>query len=1298
MNSAPEVTALRTNVGFRTEVALRDMFTAFDPDASENTNQNNASTQIISYQIRDEGFAGGQFIVRGVDLPGDENDIAERVIPEGVFFTVTAEELNRVVYTNFEESFSERFFIRAFDGIDNSVLDQNVIFRNPTTLFNSPPIASAVTSVVPINGRLALDEMITFEDAEQNIQSILIRDNNEGGGFFTLDGSRLSANRFHEIQLDQIDDVIYVGGIRRSSETFSVQAFDGDLRSIQSTRSVFTGISRPTITAIGRPRITANQSIAATDLFRTTDADGDTIQSYFIADQNPNFRSGFWELDGVRQRAGQFFSVTAEELSTLRFIAGSPGGISDTIAVQAFDGTVYSDIETMVVRTSAPSIIRGNGEEVFAGETVLASTLFNVFDADGDLPRTYFITDRSTSAASGHFELDGNRLASASFRQLNAAQFARLRYRGGTQSGTENIGVQIFDGFEFNAISNVSVTTISQPTLTVSDGAVFPERAINVSSLVSYNDGDGDPAVRYRLLDRFSSNLTGNFVLDGNRLPTGTFFEVTPAEFSRLQYVGGTFGRLDEPILISASDGTGFGDIATFNITTLENANAPVLQTFNVNGRVGTRVNARTLFNFTDVEGDNLSTVTFTDNSARANGNFFAIDGVEQTAQQSFTVDFDLVQAGRVTYTLGTTTVPETFRINASDGTNTGRQVTGSGAGFVLPQIAPNPATGSDFSIDTIERVDVSSLVVQTDVGGPLDRYQVFDSNTGIRSGGFELNGQTLQQGVIHQLTAAEFNELVYVGAAVDNGRQLDPVLIQGGNALGFSDFIRLNLNTDQIGPDPTPSPFQFQRFRGEGPDDPLQITYTFVDGGTQAGGTPMRPNGNLPSYYRDNGEPMNNDAQVQSNGTRALNRVQREAVRSVLENLESFANIKFVEVAYDSAASEAQITYGAYRFQGDNNGPRYVEIGPELLVDNMGVTLKETNLQNGVGEERGDVWFDTEEFDPASFTAVGAGSFYRQAAFQGTLASLGVSLNASLSIFNNFQYNTIFTSGSGGINDPFPAYPGRPNTLQLYDAIAIQGQYGANPNFNSGNNHYFFNDTALQTLYDSGGIDTINFQARTAGRLGVFNDTIDLRQGQFSSINGLDRSLRISYGTVIENARGGDGNDSLTGNETKNLLFGNGGNDTIIGGGGNDVLMGGNGNDVYQWNLGDGRDLIAERSTDGNGGRDTLRITDPSNSLNSLEDDFTFRRFGNDLRIDLTLDQGPGQGTVTIKNFANAAERVELLQLIDITGNQIGNDISLNSIFQNADTTAQRFQVTSNVPVDPTDPNQGQLSLASPI
>ena len=54
-----------------------------------------------------------------------------------------------------------------------------------------------------------------------------------------------------------------------------------------------------------------------------------------------------------------------------------------------------------------------------------------------------------------------------------------------------------------------------------------------------------------------------------------------------------------------------------------------------------------------------------------------------------------------------------------------------------------------------------------------------------------------------------------------------------------------------------------------------------------------------------------------------------------------------------------------------------------------------------------------------------------------------------------------------------------------------------------------------------------------------------------------------------IENARGGDGNDVITGNERDNVLEGGDGNDHLYGLGGDDVLRGGSGNDWLEGGLG---------------------------------------------------------------------------------------------------------------------------------
>lgn len=144
--------------------------------------------------------------------------------------------------------------------------------------------------------------------------------------------------------------------------------------------------------------------------------------------------------------------------------------------------------------------------------------------------------------------------------------------------------------------------------------------------------------------------------------------------------------------------------------------------------------------------------------------------------------------------------------------------------------------------------------------------------------------------------------------------------------------------------------------------------------------------------------------------------------------------------------------------------------------------------------------------------------------------------------------------------------------TPMLNDVMAIQAIYGASTSTRLDNTVYGFgsnlvdstlaiydfsrNAHPILTLYDSGGLDTLNLSGwSTPSR-------IDLHAGAFSSGNDMSNNIAIAYNTTIENAEGGGGNDLITGNDTANLLRGAAGNDELYGSAGDDTLVGGTGND----------------------------------------------------------------------------------------------------------------------------------------
>ncbi len=141
--------------------------------------------------------------------------------------------------------------------------------------------------------------------------------------------------------------------------------------------------------------------------------------------------------------------------------------------------------------------------------------------------------------------------------------------------------------------------------------------------------------------------------------------------------------------------------------------------------------------------------------------------------------------------------------------------------------------------------------------------------------------------------------------------------------------------------------------------------------------------------------------------------------------------------------------------------------------------------------------------------------------------------------------------------------------TTMMADIIAIQALYGARAT-RTGDTTYGHNSNAgsifsfnsyvtapALTIYDSGGNDTLDCSGYSA------TQTINIASGAYSSIGGLTNNIAISGNTVIENAFGGSGSDTIHGTTGANTLRGNAGIDTLWGKDGDDILNGGSSNDV---------------------------------------------------------------------------------------------------------------------------------------
>ena len=156
-------------------------------------------------------------------------------------------------------------------------------------------------------------------------------------------------------------------------------------------------------------------------------------------------------------------------------------------------------------------------------------------------------------------------------------------------------------------------------------------------------------------------------------------------------------------------------------------------------------------------------------------------------------------------------------------------------------------------------------------------------------------------------------------------------------------------------------------------------------------------------------------------------------------------------------------------------------------------------------------------------------------------------------------------SSSTGATRTSFAATP------LAHDIAAMQSLYGVNLTTRTGDTTYGFNSTAgraafdftqntspVVAIWDAGGRDTLDFSGWSS------NSRIDLRPGAMNDGGGQTSNVQIAFGTLIENATAGAGNDSLTGNNVGNLLRGGDGADTIAPGKGTDRVEGGAGGDVF--------------------------------------------------------------------------------------------------------------------------------------
>jgi Ca2+-binding RTX toxin-like protein len=307
---------------------------------------------------------------------------------------------------------------------------------------------------------------------------------------------------------------------------------------------------------------------------------------------------------------------------------------------------------------------------------------------------------------------------------------------------------------------------------------------------------------------------------------------------------------------------------------------------------------------------------------------------------------------------------------------------------------------------------------------------------------------------------------------------------------------------------------------------------------------------------------------------------------------------------------------------------------------------------------------------------------------------------------------NVTLNSGAGNDEVKLNQTVASINTLNLGvgdDVLTLNGACGSSTiNGSTGNDNFNIQNSAVK-LSDGGGdnrlyidnsamigdINTIN--------LGLGNDQVTMLSngqttlktsngdnvlnlsgtGTFNVISGTG-SDQISSGRGNDILNSGAGADILNANAGNDHLIAGAGNDTLIGGAGDDILEGGSDNDSYQFNAGDGKDLI----------KDSSGIDQAAFGNGVAKDDLWFMRSGKDLVVNNTKTQDEIKVNNWFGSKNNQLESFSLASGEVLSGQAVASLIQAMAAFnpqpmaETMMTSAQQTQfqdLLKNTWVDPT-------------
>jgi hypothetical protein len=293
-----------------------------------------AENDALTYTFYDGTVGGGHFVVNGVVQPEGN----------GQYFAVSAAQLSQVTFVPAQGS-SDNLLFGASDGNAFSGWTSEHI-NGPV---NHAPAVTVANANVQANSTqpIQVSTLFSASDAENDALTYAFYDGTVGGGHFEVNGvmEPEGNGQYFAVSAAQLSQVTFVPA-QGSSDDLLFGANDSKVFSGWTPEHINgpvnnTPVNQAPVVTVSNANVpaTAAQVFQVSSLFSASDTGSDAL-TYLFYDSTPG--GGHFEVNGVAQPEGngQYFGVSASQLSHATFVAGQSG--SDSLLFGASDGQAFS--------------------------------------------------------------------------------------------------------------------------------------------------------------------------------------------------------------------------------------------------------------------------------------------------------------------------------------------------------------------------------------------------------------------------------------------------------------------------------------------------------------------------------------------------------------------------------------------------------------------------------------------------------------------------------------------------------------------------------------------------------------------------------------------------------------------------------------------------------------------------------------------------------------------------------------------------------------------------------------------